>query len=286
MKWCVYRIVNSINGKFYLGKTGDPVKRWNNHLDIAKRPKSNISSFSYIHKAIRKYGFKNFTFEVIERLETEAESLQREIELIAIHKPSGLLYNLTDGGDGVSGHVQDKKQRRATSKRMKGKFKGENNPFYGKKHSKETLAKLSIIMVERHRLHPEKYRGENHSHSKLTDKKVKRMLYEYFELNNTQAYLANKYNLSPLGINSIISGRTWSHIAGRRQESKKIRLEKSWNKIRGCIETTHVLCATCKHTFIYKQRKLNVKSIPKYCSHKCLYGRYQANKKIKLLRKQ
>jgi hypothetical protein len=52
---------------------------------------------------------------------------------------TGLLRNMTDGGEGVSGWVPNEEWRTKKSRSMK----GENNPFYGKQHSQETKALLS-----------------------------------------------------------------------------------------------------------------------------------------------
>jgi len=52
---------------------------------------------------------------------------------------TGLLRNMTDGGEGVSGWIPSEEWRTKKSRSMK----GENNPFYGKQHSEETKALLS-----------------------------------------------------------------------------------------------------------------------------------------------
>lgn len=52
---------------------------------------------------------------------------------------TGLLHNMTNGGDGVSGWIPSKEWREKKSNSMK----GENNPFYGRKHTKETKDLIS-----------------------------------------------------------------------------------------------------------------------------------------------
>jgi hypothetical protein len=47
---------------------------------------------------------------------------------------TGLLQNRTDGGEGVSGWIPDDNWRKNKSKSMR----GENNPFYGLKHTEES----------------------------------------------------------------------------------------------------------------------------------------------------
>lgn len=55
----IYRIVNQMNQKCYIGQTiMEPKKRWNAHK--YKRGSSAI------HSAIKKYGIENFTFDIID----------------------------------------------------------------------------------------------------------------------------------------------------------------------------------------------------------------------------
>lgn len=56
-------------------------------------------------------------------------------------------FRLTNIGNTFSKglkRVRTQEQRDNHSKKMKGKFTGENNPFYGKKHSEDTLLKISL----------------------------------------------------------------------------------------------------------------------------------------------
>jgi len=74
---------------------------------------------------------------------TEEEAFKHEIYMIAVFGRkdlgTGILRNKTNGGDGISGFRHSKKSKNEMSK----KRKGENNPFYGKKHLPETIIRLS-----------------------------------------------------------------------------------------------------------------------------------------------
>lgn len=52
---------------------------------------------------------------------------------------TGLLHNRTNGGEGVSGWIPSKEWREKKSNSMK----GENNSFYGRKHTKESKDLIS-----------------------------------------------------------------------------------------------------------------------------------------------
>lgn len=100
--WTIYKITNTINGKSYIGQTCQKVEdRWNEH----KRGKT--SKNSPLKRAIEKYGWDNFTKEVIETIETLEEALDREIYWIDYYKTCVLVhgkdsgYNLSRGGEGV-----------------------------------------------------------------------------------------------------------------------------------------------------------------------------------------
>lgn len=95
----IYKIKNLINGKVYIGQSVDIQYRFNNHKSESFNPKSNAYDTA-IHRAIRKYGIENFSFEIVE--ECEQENLRdREIYWISHYGSFGNGYNLTSGGEGV-----------------------------------------------------------------------------------------------------------------------------------------------------------------------------------------
>ena len=87
---------------------------------------------------------------------TEAEAFRHEIYMIDVFGrkdlSTGILQNLTNGGDGTSGWVPSEETRRKISSRipseetrakMSEARKGEKNHNYGKTHSEETRKKMS-----------------------------------------------------------------------------------------------------------------------------------------------
>ena len=155
----IYKITCLINGKPYVGQTRQKLSR---RISGHKRSKRKFG----VDAAIAKYGWDNFTVEVIEECPIEKLN-EREIFWIATlgsKAPNG--YNLTDGGDGGSGkgRSQSAETRAKISAKLKGKpspkkgvklsaearanmstnhadFSGENHPFFGKHHSPETCAR-------------------------------------------------------------------------------------------------------------------------------------------------
>ena len=97
----------------------------------------------------------NNRIEFIKTQLTDEEAIQLEIELIAKHGRkdlgTGILRNMTNGGDGVAGRIFTKETRAKISTANKGKpspMKGKKNPglsaaLKGKPKSPEHLKKLS-----------------------------------------------------------------------------------------------------------------------------------------------
>lgn len=93
----IYKIINDINEKIYIGKTEFSIeKRFQEHCkDAYKRPEEKRPLYS----AIRKYGEKHFTVELIEECPTE-EAAMREQYWIGFYRSYTDGYNATLGGDG------------------------------------------------------------------------------------------------------------------------------------------------------------------------------------------
>lgn len=106
----IYRY-ESPSGKYYIGQTIDEKRRKATHKNLASK---GIDLPFY--RAIRKYGFENFEYVVLftiqsrskERVKVVLNALEKYY--ISRYKRGGkLLYNVTDGGDGIIGDkVTDK----------------------------------------------------------------------------------------------------------------------------------------------------------------------------------
>jgi hypothetical protein len=78
---------------------------------------------------------------------TEEEAFELEIKLIAFYgrkdNKTGILANMTDGGEGNSGYIYTEEQRKQMSIRMS----GENNPRFGKEITEENRKNLSLSHI-------------------------------------------------------------------------------------------------------------------------------------------
>ena len=71
----VYRFVNKTNGKSYIGSSTDLGRRFKTYYSIANLSKIKINSG--IYNALFKYGYSNFSLEILEYCDI-AENIKRE----------------------------------------------------------------------------------------------------------------------------------------------------------------------------------------------------------------
>lgn len=133
----VYKVTNIVNGKSYIGQTIFSLnQRQYQHINDAL---SNKDTY-YFHRALRKHGPDNFTWEIIhDNIDTIEELNKLEIYYIGKFDTFENGYNLTLGGGGVKGRKCSEETRQKLSKALS----GEKHPLYGKKHSEESKRKMS-----------------------------------------------------------------------------------------------------------------------------------------------
>lgn len=152
-----------MENKFYvyvhLRKDGTPFYVGKGSKDRAYTTASRSKWWKSVVK--KEYGGKFPDVRFLENRLTEEQSLDREIFWIKkfgrkkIH-PNGLLINHSDGGDGLKNPSDDirnkigsamrgKKHSKETISKMSKSRSGINHPMYGKKHSADFCKKQSIL---------------------------------------------------------------------------------------------------------------------------------------------
>ena len=93
----IYKIMNKLNGKVYVGQSVDIVERWKQHGYKAFN-QNEIAYNSAIHAAFRKYGIENFELTVLEECAVcDLDERERYwIETLGSLTPNG--YNILIGG--------------------------------------------------------------------------------------------------------------------------------------------------------------------------------------------
>ena len=89
----IYKITNTINGKIYIGQT---IRSLDDRIDDYKRGYGN----GHLNNSINKYGFTNFTFEVIDTATSIDELNEKEIDYISKYNSTdkAIGYNIALGG--------------------------------------------------------------------------------------------------------------------------------------------------------------------------------------------
>lgn len=131
----------SPSGKRYIGQTCQALnRRWRNGNGYVRN--------TYFFRAIKKYGWNNFQHHAICECATLEEANNVEAWLIATYKTDDPKYgyNISGGADGS--RKVSASTRRLMSRIHKGKFAGEANPNYGRKHTHEERALISEKLKE------------------------------------------------------------------------------------------------------------------------------------------
>jgi len=113
----VYCIENLINNKKYVGITTRNLElRLREHFNVSKKQTFK----SALYDAFNKYGMENFKITQIDSANTEEELKEKEKYWIKTLNTFGEFgYNLTLGGDGITGKKYSEKERKALSERRK-----------------------------------------------------------------------------------------------------------------------------------------------------------------------
>jgi group I intron endonuclease len=112
----IYLATNTINGKAYVGKSQKTME----YRQKCHHQEARSGSDFLFHRALRKYGVKAFTWEVLatsDRLFILNDLEMSWIVLLRTKVPNG--YNLTDGGEGMTGFRHSPETRRLLSAKSK-----------------------------------------------------------------------------------------------------------------------------------------------------------------------
>lgn len=173
----IYKIVNVLTDRFYIGSTLNPKEREERHFcDLEGGRHHSI----HLQRAYDKYGKDNFKFIIIKEREFETESELRALEerYINFCWDSGKLYNVSkkgSGGDLVSYHPLldeiKEKQRIATKNKWDSKtneekeeisrrLRGRGNPNFGNKWTDEQKERASKEKKEYFKTHDNFIKGK------------------------------------------------------------------------------------------------------------------------------
>lgn len=234
-KYCIYKHTNLINGKIYIGQTcKKPEYRWGaNGCRYENCPK--------FWNAIQKYGWDNFSHEIIEVNLTQEQANEREIYWIAFYDSFHNGYNMTEGGQNWPDWTEEKRKQQSEMVRelwqneeykqkhsQKAKEKWQDPEFREKqiktRNSPNFKQKMSQKRKELWEKHPEKKEENN---QRLRDlwkdpeyrkKKTKRVICEETkEIFNSVKEAANWVGVKPNTLSTALRSKT--HKSGKHPDT-------------------------------------------------------------------
>lgn len=117
----VYKIINKINNKIYIGKTFQDINtRFRQHYFV--------NESTLIHKAMVKYGIDNFSLDILYSSIDEEEINEKEIFYIEYYnaRDKNIGYNICKGGEGTKGRIVSKEFKNYMSNIMGDKVQNLN----------------------------------------------------------------------------------------------------------------------------------------------------------------
>lgn len=196
----VYKIVNTLNNKVYIGKTTyvNPMTRFTIHkwraLSTNKEYRNDCPK---LYNSIRKHGADNFIFEVLEAFETEQEALNAEEKYIKFYNSIENGLNISVGGERpISGKNNPMFGTHLTAGSKNGMFgkTGKLNPFYGKTHNSSFLIRKS------------------QKHSKFSDEELADMKILLFNKIPTKIIKEKYPTVSDKILSLLRNGKRWARI--------------------------------------------------------------------------
>lgn len=148
---CIYKIVNKLNGKTYVGQTISTISH-----RFSQHKKASTKYNTYLYNAIKKYGIDNFKIEQIDTASSLEELNNKEIywiKTLNTKYPNG--YNIANGGNGVKGF----KHSAETKELLRLKSKGNKNALGKHNISRESKEKMILA----HKNKPSSFKNKKHT---------------------------------------------------------------------------------------------------------------------------
>lgn len=213
----VYKIINKVNNKYYIGSSNNIHKRWNEHKRTLNENKHHSQ---YLQRSWNKYGPESFDFLIIESNINEKDLLIKEQEYLnKVNKIECFNSSYIAGKIEMNELTRKKISISNTGKKLSEETKQKLRLFnLGKKLSEETKQKIGDI----HRGNKAPWRDKNiyEFYNKITNEK--------FE--GTRINFYTKYNLDRRHVNNVI-----------HKKEKSVRgwiLEERMNDFHGKCDKT------------------------------------------------
>lgn len=226
MNGIIYCYTNLANGKKYIGQTINPDLRKKAHKSAYLNEK-NCEYDAPLHRAFRKYGYENFSYEILaENIDNFEELNEKEIYFIKEYStqiPNG--YNVESGGkNSPKPKTEEHKKKLMESMAALSEEEvialriayqnGESPTKIYKEKYQDKMHYNSFLNIWSGRKYkyimPEVI--QNGRHTKLNAELVKEIKIKRRDEKTSYQKLADEYNVSKSTIADIFKGRTWKQV--------------------------------------------------------------------------
>lgn len=229
----IYKFTNRINNKSYIGQSVSINERYKSH----KRNyvvETNNAYNSLFYRALRKYGFENFDYEILVEDDELSKQDLNELEIYYIEnfKSFGHGYNMNKGGNYTS---SSKKLCETKVNEIKQQLKNTDLDLikiaenFSVSSSLITMINNGIIwnFNSSHTDYPIRKvingakRGGANSNAKLTDAKAIELRLEFVDKTLEQIHLENNDLISFSGLKKLLYGSTFTHLPVYKKRQKQ-----------------------------------------------------------------
>lgn len=204
---CIYCIFNIVNHKRYIGQTTNFYSRRRHHLSKLRR---NKHANYFLQESWNEYGENNFKFIILKECDKcDLDKLEKYyvFKFNTIDREYG--YNICGGGN-LGKYVPDEVKCKISEHHAD--VSKENNPFYKKKHSQDTMNKILNNENYKNR----KVKGEDNHKCSISEEDAK-WIKNYFS-DGHKTYrgeivnIAKKFSVSTNIVSHIKNGHAWKWL--------------------------------------------------------------------------
>lgn len=229
----IYKFENNENGKIYIGQAQNLGVRYNNHFN--NHNNENLKDYNTkFYRALRKYGFHNFTYEILELVDLNNLNAREEY-WIEYFDSFNNGYNGNKGGDKVTERGEDHPCSKLSNKEVeeiKDLLKNTNISQYqiadkykvsqsiiseintGEKWSSIGSNDYPIRKTKRNR------NGQNNPHTVLNDSLVQEIRKRYVNETGKQIFQDYQNICSYTTFERALTGRTYQHLPIYKKKEK------------------------------------------------------------------
>lgn len=231
----IYMFENKVNNKKYIGQSRSIETRKRAHYNCSLNTSYNGYETKF-YRALRKYGYNNFEFSILELCSTE-ELNDREKHFIEFYNSFKNGYNSSIGGDVVaSGYGEDHHQAVLTEEEIliikKELLSTTKTQYELAEIFRITQSEISMINNGLRWAHVGDFSypirsqglmrvGEKNSASILSDEEVLKIRMSYKDKTGKAIYEEYKTRLSYTSFERALTGRTYKHLPVYKKKTKE-----------------------------------------------------------------